>query len=424
MTSRERVLAALNFQETDRVPCDLDAMGSTGISAFAYPKLVKALGLPPRRTRIYDTWQMIAVVDRDVLDALECDCICVNGENCANVLPEPEKWRPYDFNGRLEALVLDPSSFRVLPDGTIEQRATPFCGVTHMPPNGYVFSEEHGGQAVDLSGEFVLEDLDRLRDQLLAEDVTPEQARRTADCCRRAKEAGGERALLFNGVSAMLGYRGGLANFSMLCLSEPGYVRKLHEILTEAALRRAEALIPAVAPYVDIVLLSSDDQGTQCSTILPPEVYRELFTPFYRQLNERVHSLAPHLKTFYHSCGAIYSILDAVIEGGFDILNPVQWTAGGHSPEEWKRVADGRLVLWGGGVDTQTVLPGGSVADVERQAAEMTRLFSRGGGYVFTAIHNIMAEIAPEKVIAMYRSARSVPLSGCNCRTGKGMASC
>ena len=118
MTSRERVLAALNFQETDRVPCDLDAMGSTGISAFAYPKLVKALGLPPRRTRIYDTWQMIAVVDRDVLDALECDCICVNGENCANVLPEPEKWRPYDFNGRLEALVLDPSSFRVLPDGT------------------------------------------------------------------------------------------------------------------------------------------------------------------------------------------------------------------------------------------------------------------------------------------------------------------
>ena len=180
MTSRERVLAALNFQETDRVPCDLDAMGSTGISAFAYPKLVKALGLPPRRTRIYDTWQMIAVVDRDVLDALECDCICVNGENCANVLPEPEKWRPYDFNGRLEALVLDPSSFRVLPDGTIEQRATPFCGVTHMPPNGYVFSEEHGGQAVDLSGEFVLEDLDRLRDQLLAEDVTPEQARRTS----------------------------------------------------------------------------------------------------------------------------------------------------------------------------------------------------------------------------------------------------
>ena len=409
MTSRERILAALDFRETDRVPCDLDAMGSTGISAFAYPELVRALGLPPRKTRIYDTWQMIAVVDRDVLDALECDCICVNGDVSANVLYEPEKWHPYDFNGRLDALVPDPSAFRVLPDGTVEQRATSFSGITRMPPDAYAFSEEHGGQAVDLSGECVKEDLDRLRERLQAEAVTPEQVRQTADYCRRAKEAGGDRAVLFNGVSAMLGYRGGLANFSMLCLTEPEYVHALHTILTDAAVRKAEALIPAVAPHVDIVLLNSDDQGTQCSTILPPEVYRKLFTPFYRRLNDRIHALAPQLKTFYHSCGAIYPILEAVIDGGFDILNPVQWTAGGHGAAEWKRAAAGRLVLWGGGVDTQTVLPGGSAAEVERQAAEMVRAFSPGGGYVFTAIHNIMAEIAPEKVIAMYRSARSVP---------------
>ena len=410
MTSRERVAAALNFQPVDRVPCDLDAMGSTGISAFAYPKLVAALGLPPRPTRIYDTWQMIAVVDRDVLDALECDCVCVNGGVSANVLFDPEQWHPFAFNGRLDALVGDPSAFRVLAGGTIEQRATGFSGVTHMPSHAYVFSEEHGGQGVDLFGDCVMEDLNALARRLDREAVTPEEVARIAAYCRRAQAAGGDRAVLFNGIPAQLSFRGGMANFSMLCLTEPGYVRDLHELLTLAALRKADALLPAIAPYVDVILINSDDQGTQSSTILPPAVYRELFTPYYRRLNDRVHALAPGVKTFYHSCGAIYPILDAVIEGGFDILNPVQWTAGGHTPEEWRNATDRRLVLWGGGVDTQTVLPLAPVAAVEAQAAQMVRTFASHGGYVFAAIHNIMAEIAPEKVIAMYRAARRTAL--------------
>ncbi len=410
MTSRERVLAALNFQETDRVPCDLDGMGSTSISAFAYPKLVEALGLPPRPTRIYDTWQMIAVVDRDVLDALECDCICVNAAASANVLFDPEQWHPYDFNGRLEALVQDPSRFRTLAGGTIEQRAMPFVGVTHMPPNACVFSEEHGGQAIDLFGDCAKDDLEALAQQLDREALTPEAADEIAAYCRRAQAAGGDRAMLFNGVSAMLGFRGGMANFSMLCLTEPEYVHELHEILIRAALRKAELLVPRIAPYVDIMLINSDDQGTQNSTILPPAVYRDLFTPYYRRLNDRIHALAPGVKTFYHSCGAIYPLLDAVIEGGFDILNPVQWTAGDNSPEEWKTRAGRRLALWGGGVDTQTVLPSAPVAAVEAQAAQMVKTFSPHGGYIFTAIHNIMAEIPPEKIIAMYRAAQQVRL--------------
>ena len=116
MTRRERVLAALNFRQPDQLPKDLSAMPSTGISCFAYPKLVAALGLPPRRPKVYDTGQMLALPDRDVLEALDCDVVTVMGSWCTNAFDEPERWHPYDYNGRLPALVQQPASFETRPD--------------------------------------------------------------------------------------------------------------------------------------------------------------------------------------------------------------------------------------------------------------------------------------------------------------------
>jgi len=103
-----------------------------------------------------------------------------------------------------------------------------------------------------------------------------------------------------------------------------------------------------------------------------------------------------------------HDALDIVADSGFDIVNPVQWCAGGHTPAQWKtRTAARRLALWGGGVDSQHTLPLGTVADVERQVRKVAPLLSAGGGYVFCNIHNILAEIAPEKVMAMYREAKA-----------------
>ncbi len=114
------------------------------------------------------------------------------------------------------------------------------------------------------------------------------------------------------------------------------------------------------------------------------------------------------MKLFLHSCGAIYELLPHVIEAGFDVLNPVQWCAGHHSFYQWKDACRGRLALWGGGVNTQRTLPLGTVAEVERETREAVSCLSEGGGYVFAAIHNILAEIDPRKVVAMYRTAASV----------------
>ena len=170
----------------------------------------------------------------------------------------------------------------------------------------------------------------------------------------------------------------------------------------------ARLLLPEIAPYIDILMLAADDWGTQAALIASSKVYRSLFLPYHRQMTDTMHTLAPQVKVFLHSCGAIYDLIDLVIEAGFDVLNPVQWCAGKHSFREWKDKARGRIALWGGGVNSQVTLPLGTVADVEREVAEVVAYLRQDSGYVFCNIHNILAEIAPEKVIAMYRTAAAV----------------
>ncbi len=398
MTSRERVMRALAFEETDRLPMDLGGMRSTGISAFAYPKLVRALGLPARRPCIHDTGQMLALPDRDVLDALGCDVVAVEGD-ITSAFTDPTLWHDYDFNGRLSARVREPGDFELLPDGSICQR-----GKSLMVPGAYVFDAPHGGQDLNLDGDVPKEDLDFLRAALAKSRFKPVQVAAAADYCRRVR-VGTQRAIMFNGLSAGLGFRGGMANFSILCLTEPDYVRDLHAIIVEHAVAQLELLLPAIAPHVDILMFCADDQGTQASTIMPPSAFRELFVPFYRRANDTVHNIAPAVKTFFHCCGAVHDILDDIIACGFDVLNPVQWPAGGHSFREWKDRCRRRIALWGGGVNTQSTLPLGTLEELRREVAEVVRCLSADSGYVFCAIHNLLAEIPAEKIIALYRTA-------------------
>lgn len=404
MTRRDRVMRALNFEETDRVPLDLGGMLSTGISCFAYPALAGALDLPPRAPKIHDTFQMLALPDPDVLDALGCDVVCLFPD-LTNAFDEPEKWRPYDFNGRLPALVRDPAAYEVRPDGTIMQPASGYS----MPPGAHVFEAEHGGQPFSLEGALTRPDLDEVARTLAAQRLTNARIADIAAYARRARAAT-DRAILFNGPGAGIGIGAfsGIAIFPTLCMTEPEFVRELHECVISHAVAELERLLPAIADCIDVYLVSADDWGTQNNLIASPQTYEELFLPYYRRVNDTIHRLAPGVKTFLHCCGAVYSLIDAFVESGFDVLNPVQWTAGGHTPEAWKAKAHGRIALWGGGVNAQATLPLGTVEDVAREVAEVVPVLARGGGYVFNSIHNILAEIPPEKIIAMYRAAGSL----------------
>ncbi len=402
MNSRERVLAALNFQTPDRLPKDLGGMLSTGISAFAYPRLVAALGLPARLPKVYDTGQMLAMPDPDVLDALGCDCV-VQCHGATNAFEQKDYWRPYDFNGRLPALVHQPEVFETQADGSILQNR-----LTRMVPASYVFDEAHGGQPVDWTGELPMYDLKLYKKELDKRLITDERVVQLRTLCRRVRDSTDRAVFLSEGSitpDISIHAHGGMAVFPILCVTEPDYVRELHDMITSVTERNIRVLLPEIAPYIDVIMAAADDWGTQNSTIASPAVFRDLFLPYRRRINDVFHSTAGHVKIFLHTCGAIYDIIDLVIEAGFDALNPVQWCAGRHSYQEWKDKARGRIALWGGGINSQVTLPLGTVNDVEREVSEVVNYMKQDSGYVFCNIHNILAEIAPEKVIAMYRAA-------------------
>lgn len=405
MTSRNRVMASLNFKTADRVPKDIGGMASTGISAFAYPALVKLLGLKPRRPRIHDSYQMLAFPDMDVLDALGCDVVSVFW-GATNAFDEPEKWQEYDFNDRLRARVRNDCLFTEENDGTILQPKLK----AKMQPSSTVFNEEHCGQPFDLSGSLPKPDIREVKKQQQATLPTDDEIKTTVNLCKKVRQST-DKAIFFNGpinTGIAITSPGGIAVFPILCLTEPDYVADLHGLMTEYTIKRVELLLPSISPYVDIIMLSADDWGTQNNLIAPPHIYKDLFMPYSKKINEKIHSIAPDVKTFLHSCGAIYDLMDLIIESGFDILNPVQWPAGGKKYQQWKDKARNKITLWGGGVDSQHTLPQGSVNDIKKEVAEITAYMSQNGGYVFNSIHNILAEIAPEKIIAMYQTAGQV----------------
>jgi uroporphyrinogen decarboxylase len=403
MTPRQRIVAALNFKPTDRLPKDLAGMRSTGISAFTYQALRKALGLPIKPTRVYDTSQMLALPHPDVLDALGCDVVIVEDDGLTNAFEQPERWQPYDFNGRIpNAAVQNRSDYRTDPDGTI------YLGSWgKMPPSAYVFDEEHAGQILVLDDDVPRPNLKEHRAALEKKILTDTQIKKLRDVCRRVRETT-DRAVFYWGhlklELCIHGY-GGVAVFPILCLEDPDFVHELHAIQLEHSLKNMRALLPEIKDYVDIVGTDADDWGNQQSLMASPSTFRDLFLPYRKKHNAEIHRLAPHIKTFLHSCGAIYDILDLIVETGTDILNPVQWPAGKHSPQEWKDKVRNRMSFWGGGVDSQHTLPLGTIQAIEAEVAHTIPILAQNSGYVFANIHNLLAEISPEKVIALYRVA-------------------
>ncbi len=401
MTSREKILRALNFQSGE-LPKDLGAMASTGISVFAYPRLVEALGLPPRKPRVYDIFQMLAFVDMDVLDALGCDVVSiVNG--ATNAFNEPAKWEDYNFNGRLDAQVRNKSIFSIQPDGTI------YCSElsAKMPPSSTVFDQDHGGQNINLDDDLPKPDLKVFEQRLISSFPTESEISMQADLCRKVREST-DKAIMFSGpVTAGIGIGasavGGIGIFPMLCLLEPDYVKELHSLITGYSLKKIDAVLPRIKDNIDVLMFSSDDWGTQNGLMAPPHVYETLFLPYLKRMISRIKQIAPDLKVFLHSCGNIIEVIPMIIEAGYDVLNPVQWsTTGAGSYRQWKELSDGKIALWGGGVDSQHTLPLGSIEDVVCEAKDAAAVLSQGGGYVFNNIHNFLADADPKKIIAMY----------------------
>jgi hypothetical protein len=191
-----------------------------------------------------------------------------------------------------------------------------------------------------------------------------------------------------------------VAEWYMSTRSRREYVHQVFSRQCDTAIENLEKIRVAVGDSVDAVFTCGTDFGTQSSAFCSVPAFRELYFPYYKRLNEWIHRNT-NWKIFKHSCGSVERFIDSFIECGFDILNPVQCSAAGMDPVHLKQRYGDRMVFWGGGVDTQHVLPFGTPVQVREQVLERCEVFSGNGGFVFNTIHNIQAQTPVENVVAM-----------------------
>ncbi len=192
----------------------------------------------------------------------------------------------------------------------------------------------------------------------------------------------------------------GIEEWYVSTVTRRDYLHELFERQTDIALRNLKRLNDAAGSLVDAAFVCGTDFGTQTGTFCSPETFKTLYMPYYKKVNGWIHANTPW-KTFKHCCGAVESFMELFIEAGFDIINPVQCSAMGMDPKLLKERYGSRLTFWGGGVDTQKTLPFGTKEQVRDEVVRRCEIFSKDGGFVCNAIHNIQAKTPVENIVAM-----------------------
>ena len=409
MTPRERVLAALDHCQPDRVPVDFGGHRSSGISAIAYARLREALGLEARPIRVYDPIQQLAVVDDDVLDRFGVDTI----ELGRGFAQEDEHWVDW-----------------TLPDGTGCQM--PAWAQPQRVEGGWVLRAESGRQVGRMpDGAIYFEqtywpfleedDLDRLSEAMAdcmwiamrtppGPLVTGKFGEQTMIQGARKLRQRTDRAILalFGGNLLEIGqflYR--IDKFLMLLAADGARAHEFLDRLLEMHLANLEKFLGLVGPYIDIILFG-DDLGMQTGPQMSRAMYREFFKPRHARLWRRAKELAD-VKVMLHCCGGVRPLLDELIQAGLDAINPVQISCAGMEPRALKADFGQRITFWGGGCDTHQVLSFGTPEQVHRHVSEQVSILNPGGGFVFQQVHNILANVPPENVIAMFDAVNAPP---------------
>ena len=204
-------------------------------------------------------------------------------------------------------------------------------------------------------------------------------------------------------VRAPNGY-GDTYYWAIKMMTEPEYCRRYMMRAGEALARWFEHYVQAVGRYVDVIMVSGADYGTQEREMFRPELFREFHTPAWKLVTDAIHR-CPGVKVFVHCCGSIARLIPYFIEAGVDCLNPVQWTAAGMDLPILKETYGRELVFWGGAISTQRTFPFGTPQDVAREAQDVLDVMAPGGGYVVNPIHNILPEVPVENILALYRTA-------------------
>lgn len=400
MTSREIVRAAINHRRPERIPCDFGGTKVTGIHADLYARLGKELGLDTELPKVYEQHQMLARPEGYLLHWLNTDVVQV--ENPI------ETWGYRNQNWKIWKTSLNN---RVLVPGDF------MCESDHEG-NLYLFSD--GNRIAKMAKEAIY--FDRLMEsnggdldlEIERADVkkygksiplyTDEELRCIEKNAKFLYE-NTEYSLHGGFMRGKFGNSAGVAHhdfteWMIVMLTEPEYAKELMYVCQEAALKNLKMYLQACGKYIDTILISTTDFGTQRGEMISPAVFREIYQTGYKAINDYIHANTD-IKTMYHSCGSIRNIIPYFIEAGVDILNPVQTSAANMDLAKLKKEFGNDLVFWGGGMDTQNVLPNGTAEEIDAYVKDVMELMDGDGGFVFAAIHNLQPDVPFDNLCAL-----------------------
>ncbi|MFQ5834802.1 MAG: uroporphyrinogen decarboxylase family protein [bacterium] len=401
MTSRDRVLKSLKYEEPDRVPVDLGGTpGATGIHAIAYNRLKKALGIKADKTKIYDPWQQLAKPELGVLRKIGADVypITFSPESWReDVLPDgstcyfPVDWRPVK-----------------LPNGSWAQK---FRGkiISRMARSGLYYDPVYSPLAHASIGD--LKDFDWPAPYSFYRIPSKDMPKEPFIALSKEAEYWYENsdfALLgtFGGsiFEAAYGLRG-FERFMQDLMFNRKFAEALLDRLVKANIEYAKRYLDAAKNHIQIIMVGGEDIGTQQGPVINPDLYREIIKPRQERLWKFLKSNSDAF-IFVHSCGSIYEFLSDFIDAGIDIINPVQVSAANMDSKKLKREFGRKVAFWGGGCDAQKILPYGTPEEVKKEVKKRIRDFASGGGFVFAQVHNIQPDVPVENILAMYEAVR------------------
>jgi len=404
MTSRERVLTACKHREPDRVAIDFSGHPSSGIAAIAYAKLRDYLGLPKRTIRVYDPIQQLAIVDEDVLEKFGVDVLDLGHGFALDEASWADWILPDGTPCKMPAWALPEKA-----DGRWVFRSKSGRVIAHMPEGALYFEQTYFPFADEKGPTTIREGMQESMWNAVGGPPGPrvnqEQLREGAKRLRQKTD----RAILggFGGNLLETGqflYRND--NFFMLLAGEPAKAHKFLDELVEIHLANLEKYLAAVGDSIDIIKFG-DDLGMQSGPQVSPRMYREFFKPRHKLMWMRAKELAS-VVVMLHCCGGVRELLPDLIDAGLDAINPVQISCAGMDAAELKAEFGNEMVFWGGGCDTQTILPSATPDAVRRHVKEQVGILSPGGGFVFQQVHNILAYVPPQNVVAMFEAVREI----------------
>ena len=413
--SKERVWNALNHRGGTPVPVDFGATTVTGIHCRIVEQLRKYYGLADKPVRIVDPFQMLGEVDEELQECMGVDLVPLFGRKNMFGIDESEVHEQVTPWGQkvliAKGIDMTPDAegdVYIYPEG--DRSVSPSAV---MPEGCYFINAIERQQPID---EALLSYQDNLEEYALLNESDLaywKQAAGKAAATGKAVVAGfggtalGDVAFIpAMGLKHPKGIRS-VAEWYMSTLIRPDFVHALFEHQTDLAIRNYEMLWNTVGNQVDVVFTCGTDFGTQDSQFCSEDVFRELWLPYYKRLNDWIHTHTTW-KIFKHSCGAVLPLIPSMIDAGFDILNPVQINAKDMDSKVLKEQFGDQLVFWGGGIDTQRVLAFGTKEEVRRQVMEQCEILGKDGGFVFNTVHNIQANVPVENVITMIETLNEI----------------